>query len=178
MDVPPTGTTGVSNEPFRIRFATAGVATTAARQIVRTRKIRIIRTAFDGERIKNLPNTSQATIREDVCGHNENPSSRLKTLAFLTERVKKSARGENFARIAEMLTRSALAREEPRGAHYRSDFPRQKLDWLKNIFMTPQPNGDFKTEYCEVQFTRLTPPELKEHRERAGLKTLPAIDDE
>ena len=44
--------------------------------------------------------------------------------------------------------------------------------------MTPLPNGDFKTDYREVQFTRLTPQELKEHRERAGLKTLPAIDDE
>jgi succinate dehydrogenase/fumarate reductase flavoprotein subunit len=85
---------------------------------------------------------------------------------------------ENLSFIAEMLTRSALAREESRGAHYRSDFPTQKLDWLKNIFMTPLPSGDFRTEYREVQFTRLTPAELKEHRERAGLKTLPAIDDE
>ena len=77
-----------------------------------------------------------------------------------------------------MLTRSALAREESRGAHYRSDFPTQKLEWLKNIFLTPLPNGDFQTDYREVQFTRLTPQELKEHRERAGLTTLPAIDDE
>jgi hypothetical protein len=44
--------------------------------------------------------------------------------------------------------------------------------------MTPQPNGNFKTEFRDVVFTRLTPQELKEHRERAGLKTLPAIDDE
>ena len=85
---------------------------------------------------------------------------------------------ENLALIAEMLTRSALARQESRGAHYRSDFPTQKLDWLKNIFMTPLPNGDFQTDYRDVQFTRLTPEELKEHRERGGLKTLPAIDDE
>jgi hypothetical protein len=77
-----------------------------------------------------------------------------------------------------MLTRSALAREESRGAHYRNDFPTQKLDWLKNIRMKPLENGNFETTFTPVEFTRLTPAELKEHRERAGLKTLPAIDDE
>jgi hypothetical protein len=33
-------------------------------------------------------------------------------------------------------------------------------------------------KFAAVEFTRLTPEELREHRERAGLKTLPAIDDE
>jgi succinate dehydrogenase / fumarate reductase flavoprotein subunit/fumarate reductase flavoprotein subunit len=84
---------------------------------------------------------------------------------------------ENLSLIAEMLTRSALARQESRGAHYRSDFPNQKVEWLKNIFVTPT-DGDFRLDYRPVKFTRLTPEELKEHRERAGLKTLPAIDDE
>jgi hypothetical protein len=77
-----------------------------------------------------------------------------------------------------MLTRSAIAREESRGAHYRSDFPTQNIAWLKNIRMRPLENGDFKTELRDVEFTRLTPEELKRHREQAGLKTLPAIDDE
>ncbi len=85
---------------------------------------------------------------------------------------------ENLSVIAEMLTRSALAREESRGAHYRSDFPNQNIEWLKNICMTPLPDGGFQMAYRPVEFTRLTPQELKEHRERAGLKTLPAIDDE
>jgi hypothetical protein len=85
---------------------------------------------------------------------------------------------ENLSLIAEMLTRSALAREESRGAHYRSDFPTQKLDWLKNIRMKVLADGNFEMTFTPVEFTRLTPAELKEHRERAGLKTLPAIDDE
>ncbi len=85
---------------------------------------------------------------------------------------------ENLSFIAEMLTRSALAREESRGAHYRSDFPTQKLEWLKNIRLRPLENGSFETTMTPVEFTRITPAELKEHRERAGLKTLPAIDDE
>jgi hypothetical protein len=33
-------------------------------------------------------------------------------------------------------------------------------------------------DFREVQFTRITPQELQEHRKRAGLVTLPAIDDE
>jgi succinate dehydrogenase/fumarate reductase flavoprotein subunit len=85
---------------------------------------------------------------------------------------------QNLSFIAEMLTRSALAREESRGAHYRSDFPNQNIDWLKNICMTPLASGDFKTEFREVEFTRITPQDLLEHRKRAGLVTLPAIDDE
>jgi succinate dehydrogenase flavoprotein subunit len=85
---------------------------------------------------------------------------------------------ENLSFIAEMLTRSALAREESRGAHYRSDFPNQNIEWLKNIRMKPLEDGDFETTFTPVAFPRLTPAELREHRERAGLKTLPAIDDE
>jgi succinate dehydrogenase / fumarate reductase flavoprotein subunit/fumarate reductase flavoprotein subunit len=85
---------------------------------------------------------------------------------------------ENLATIAEMLTRSALAREESRGAHYRSDFPKQNADWLKNIRMCPRGDSDFEVTFTPVEFTRLTPEELREHRQRAGLKTLPAIDDE
>jgi succinate dehydrogenase / fumarate reductase flavoprotein subunit/fumarate reductase flavoprotein subunit len=85
---------------------------------------------------------------------------------------------ENLGLIAEMLTRSALAREESRGAHYRSDFPSQNIHWLKNIRMRPLDNGDYEMTFTPVEFARLTPEELKEHRERAGLRTLPAIDDE
>jgi succinate dehydrogenase / fumarate reductase flavoprotein subunit/fumarate reductase flavoprotein subunit len=85
---------------------------------------------------------------------------------------------ENLTLIAEMLTRSAIAREESRGAHYRSDFPDQSGDWLKNIRMTPLSGEDFKINCDPVQFARLTPEELKAKRDRAGLKTLPALEDE
>jgi succinate dehydrogenase / fumarate reductase flavoprotein subunit/fumarate reductase flavoprotein subunit len=69
---------------------------------------------------------------------------------------------ENLSAIAEMIARSALLREESRGAHYRSDFPEKDVHWLKNINMQPDGKGDFKIWHTPVKFTRLTPPELKD----------------
>jgi succinate dehydrogenase/fumarate reductase flavoprotein subunit len=82
---------------------------------------------------------------------------------------------ENLAHVAEMLTRSALAREESRGAHYRSDFPEKNIDWLKNICITPHDNGRVEMTFTPVEFTRLTPDELKQ--KGPGLKSV-VIDDE
>jgi succinate dehydrogenase/fumarate reductase flavoprotein subunit len=83
---------------------------------------------------------------------------------------------ENLSCIAEMLTRSALLREESRGAHYRSDFPEKEVHWLKNICMKRLSDGDFEISYAPVKFTRLTPPEPEE--KNMGLKTVVSLIDE
>jgi succinate dehydrogenase / fumarate reductase flavoprotein subunit/fumarate reductase flavoprotein subunit len=83
---------------------------------------------------------------------------------------------ENLAFIAEMLTRSALLREESRGAHYRSDFPDKDPNWLKNICMKPHPDGNVDVSYLPVQFTRLTPPEPE--APNMGLRTVVSLIDE
>jgi succinate dehydrogenase/fumarate reductase flavoprotein subunit len=67
---------------------------------------------------------------------------------------------ENLARIAEMIAKSSLIREESRGAHYRSDFPEKDVKWLKNICIKPE-NGELKVWDTPVKFTRLTPPEMQ-----------------
>ncbi len=38
--------------------------------------------------------------------------------------------------VAEMITRAALFRRESRGAHYRSDYPNEDKNWLKNIVIS------------------------------------------
>lgn len=64
----------------------------------------------------------------------------------------------NLVVICEMLTQSALLREESRGAHYRQDFDTQSPNWLKNILCLPTSTGDLKFSYQDVKFTRLQPP--------------------
>jgi succinate dehydrogenase / fumarate reductase flavoprotein subunit/fumarate reductase flavoprotein subunit len=58
---------------------------------------------------------------------------------------------------AELIARGALAREDSRGAHYRTDFPATDNDnWLKNIYL--QRDGDGIQQWTEdVKLTRLTP---------------------
>jgi succinate dehydrogenase / fumarate reductase flavoprotein subunit/fumarate reductase flavoprotein subunit len=141
-------------------------------------KVGVVRNGADMQRA--LPEIQE--IRERIrsaSACSPTPDTRHRTPSSIYNALwNESINTENLATIAEMLTRSAIAREESRGAHYRSDFPTQKVEWLQNIFMTPTADRDFKMECRPVEFTRLTPEELKDHRERAGLKTLPALDDE
>jgi fumarate reductase (CoM/CoB) subunit A len=44
--------------------------------------------------------------------------------------------------IAEIVTKSALLREESRGAHYREDFTETKDEWKKSIVFNK--NKDIK----------------------------------
>jgi succinate dehydrogenase / fumarate reductase flavoprotein subunit len=59
--------------------------------------------------------------------------------------------------IAETIVASALARQESRGAHYRSDFPkRDDAQWLKHTVARRTPQGPALT-YEPVAVTRFTP---------------------
>lgn len=42
---------------------------------------------------------------------------------------------ENALIVGEMVARSALMREESRGAHFRRDFPKEDGSWKKNLFV-------------------------------------------
>ncbi len=42
---------------------------------------------------------------------------------------------ENMLNIADLVAKSALIREESRGAHYRSDYPKTRDEWKKSILL-------------------------------------------
>jgi succinate dehydrogenase / fumarate reductase flavoprotein subunit/fumarate reductase flavoprotein subunit len=88
--------------------------------------------------------------------------------AILNARWNEAINVQNMVIIAELIARGALMRAESRGAHYRQDFPEKDVNWLKNICMKPE-NGDLRTWTTPVQFTRLTPPELKESNQTVGV---------
>lgn len=50
---------------------------------------------------------------------------------------------ENMVLIAELVTRSAILREESRGAHYRADFPTTKDEWKKSIVLNKNRNETY-----------------------------------
>jgi len=46
----------------------------------------------------------------------------------------------NAVTVGEMVTHCALAREESRGAHYRSDFPDENPEWTRNLTVRQEGN--------------------------------------
>jgi fumarate reductase (CoM/CoB) subunit A len=52
--------------------------------------------------------------------------------------------------IAELIATSALCRQESRGSHYRRDFPGPDPDWLKNIVLCKDQNGEIKITLTPV----------------------------
>lgn len=62
-----------------------------------------------------------------------------------------------LAEIADAIVAGALAREESRGAHYRSDFPsRDDANWLKHTVVHRTPEGP-RVTYGPVTITRFQP---------------------
>jgi succinate dehydrogenase / fumarate reductase flavoprotein subunit/fumarate reductase flavoprotein subunit len=65
---------------------------------------------------------------------------------------------QSLLTVADLIVASALARQESRGSHYRSDFPvTDDVQYLRNVYV--QHNGGGMRVWLEpVVFTRLAPP--------------------
>ena len=63
--------------------------------------------------------------------------------------------------LAEVITLGGLNREETRGSHYRTDFPkRNDKDWLKHTLVRLE-NGKPRTSYTDVKIDKYEPKERK-----------------
>lgn len=96
--------------------------------------------------------------------------SRLAGLRERFQRVRPKDRGQTFNTdlletleigylldISDVLVRSALARTESRGAHYREDYPeRNDGEWLKHT-LAYQRDGKIELRYKPVRITRFEP---------------------
>ncbi len=68
---------------------------------------------------------------------------------------------ESMLDLAEVITSGALTREETRGSHFRTDFPkRDDKDWLKHTVVTLE-NGKPRISYQEVKIDKYEPMERK-----------------
>jgi succinate dehydrogenase / fumarate reductase flavoprotein subunit/fumarate reductase flavoprotein subunit len=68
---------------------------------------------------------------------------------------------ENLLVTAEMVTRSALYREESRGAHYREDYPDRDEEYLVNVFVQAgDSKGSMDVWEEPVTLLRLDPTEI------------------
>ncbi|MDH5383298.1 MAG: FAD-binding protein [Candidatus Aminicenantes bacterium] len=68
---------------------------------------------------------------------------------------------ESMLDLAEVITSGALTREETRGSHFRTDFPkRDDKDWLKHTLVTLE-DGKPRISYQEVKIDKYEPTERK-----------------
>lgn len=66
----------------------------------------------------------------------------------------------NMTDIAEMTFHAALTRTESRGAHERSDYPKEDPNWLKNVIVQ-KVKGEITLNTRPVEFTYYKPEDLR-----------------
>jgi succinate dehydrogenase / fumarate reductase flavoprotein subunit len=137
-----------------------------------------IRNAQGNEKILDI-SSKMKTIMMDCVGMfrtGEGMQSALETVRELRERYKHIPLHDqgkifnteminiwelgNLLEIAEVVTVSALARTESRGAHARDDYPkRDDVNWLKHSLSWVKPNGEIELRYKPVVITKYQPKE-------------------
>lgn len=128
-------------------------------------EVDLLKSAFreKGENLKQVTSSLKKTLWENAGivrnqGSLEKALSKIEKIEVILSEVSVSRAREliryiefrNMLTVAKILCRSALLREESRGSHYRSDFPKEDNDnWLKYIFVRKE-DGDLKIEVLPV----------------------------
>ncbi|MDO5835294.1 MAG: fumarate reductase (CoM/CoB) subunit TfrA [Methanobacterium sp.] len=84
---------------------------------------------FALESVNSIKKKMNRMIVPDVAGYNQHLQDALEL--------------ENMTLIAELVTKSALIREESRGAHYRADYPETRNECNKSIVLNPEEDVRF-----------------------------------
>ena len=93
--------------------------------------------------IRDKTSLTRALRAMEQMDREEVPAARRSTPKEILEKLEM----ENALLVGEMIARSALLREESRGAHYREDFPKEDDDcWKGNIFLRSE-NGKMHLEF-------------------------------
>ncbi|MDH5763606.1 MAG: succinate dehydrogenase flavoprotein subunit [Nitrospinota bacterium] len=132
----------------------------------------------DGTESYNQIRNEMKEVMMDKCGvfrDEENLKSCISTIQGLKERYKKGKvtdKGQlfnselyeivelgNMLEMAEIISTAALARQESRGGHHRTDFPkRDDENFLKHSLVYPK-DGQLELKYKPVVVTRYQPKE-------------------
>jgi succinate dehydrogenase / fumarate reductase flavoprotein subunit len=68
----------------------------------------------------------------------------------------------NMLEYSELIVDGGLARQESRGAHFRTDYPtRDDENWMKHTLAFRTEDGGHELRYKPVTFTRFEPEERK-----------------
>ena len=130
------------------------------------------------ERVAAIRDEMQATMEESAGIYRTGPSMAkgTDTLAELQQRVTKVGVSDtsrsfntelvaalelaNMLDVAECILSSGLQREESRGAHQRTDFPRRDDErFLTHLLVHRNPDGTSRVEHLPVTITRWPPGE-------------------
>lgn len=100
-----------------------------------------------------FPDTTEAFVRDltwECCGIVRDAEKLSRAVAELAFPEKHEHRTDlasfdlrNIAVVAKLIARSALAREESRGAHFRTDFPLPREEWKRSSLMVHSDSAVF-----------------------------------